>query len=497
MQKFRKSLMKEHILRLLKGTFIYGGGQFLSRMVTFLLLPLTTAYLTPEDYGVIGSLAIISQLLSSLLTLGFGVSLGRCYWSTQDAKERHGIIWVAFNALLVNILIWSSIGYLFSDKLSWMMLGSANYSWLVVLTLFSTALSASMLPFSTYLRLQEKALLVVTVSLGEVLTTTTSMLGLVIYFDRHAQGVIEAGLLGQCFSFICLFAIGLKELNLCFSWKYLKDMLRIGYPYIAGLLGYFLLQCSSRYVLQLESNLEEVGLFFMGSNFARVIELVVVGFISAWPPFFTSFIDKKEEAKKLFGKVLSYYVIGVSSILICFFAFAKPIVYLMVQPPYFQVWTVIGLLAASWALWGVYSISATGFIFYKKSLLQVFVEIGGGLLCVALNFLFIPFLHKEGAALATLFGFCGLVGMSFYFNLRLFFVEYEIRRIIQVVAALSIGASLTFLPIQSHLLYCSWMAVILLSFYAYLWGICLTDQEKIHIFSLLRISKKSSQIETI
>src|SRR5690242_795812 len=102
--------MKSHLPRLLSGTFIYGGGALLSRMITFLLLPLTTSYLTPEDYGVIGTLAIASQILNGLFTLGFGVSLGRCYWSLEDNGERHGLIWTSFAVLLINILFWISLG---------------------------------------------------------------------------------------------------------------------------------------------------------------------------------------------------------------------------------------------------------------------------------------------------------------------------------------------------------------------------------------------------
>lgn len=477
--------MKANLIRLLSGTFIYGGGAVLSRMITFLLLPLTTSYLTPEDYGIIGTLAIASQILTGLFTLGFGVALTRCYWATDDDIERHGLIWTSFIVLVTNIVVWIGLGGLTSEKISSLLLGSQHYSYHVFLTLAALGLNATTLPFATYLRIKERAFLVVSIAILEVTLTISTMIFLVMFLNRHSQGMLEAALIGQIFSFLFLLAISAMEVRFKIKWDSILEMLKIGYPYIFGLFGYFLMQCSSRYILQIYSNLEEVGLFFMGMNFGRTIELVVGGFISAWPPFFTSFVNKQEEASKLFGKVLTYYVIGMSSLLAFFFTLAKPIVLLMVQPPYYEVWNVIGILATSFALWGVYSISATGFIFYKKSLWQVFTEIVAGLSSIALSFFLIPIFQKLGAAIATLLPFFILISISFYLNRRLFRVEYEIKRIVKVASGLFIIALITFVPIEAGPTYNLLMASCLLFFFTYLWFLCLTANEKNQIRQLL------------
>lgn len=470
--------MKAHLTRLFKGTFIYSSGQLLVRVITFFLLPLTTSYLKPEDYGIIGTLAIIGQLFNGIFTLGFGVALGRCYWDTEDIPTRHKLIWTAFAALLFNVLLITGLAYCFRSEISWIAIGTDNYSDLVMMTFISIGLSSALLPFSTYFRMEEKAVLVVTLSLIEIITS----LGLTIYFvmfaNRGAAGVIEAGLIAQVVSFVLMLSIGTYYVKPGFQWKSISEMLHIGYPYIFGLFGYFLLQCSSRYILQLFFGMDEVGLFFMGSNFAAVITLAVTGFISAWPPFFTSFLNKQEEAIKVFGRVLSYYVMAMSGIVLLFFVLARPIVFLMVQPQYHNVWTVVGTLAAAQALWGVYSISAAGLIFYKKSGWQMMMETGAGLLSIGLNFALIPLLDKEGAALATLLSFLALALVSLRVNYSLLPVQYEKERILKTVSALTVGALITFLPIDNNLVYNGFMVFTFVGFCTYLWKNCLSSSEK-------------------
>lgn len=486
--------MKAHMMRLFKGTFIYSSGQLLARVITFFLLPLTTSYLKPEDYGIIGTLAIIGQLFSGLFTLGFGVSLSRCYWSTEDTSARHGMIWSSFLALLLNSAVLIAFTAFFARDISWIALGSSQYSGLVILTFISIGLASSLLPFASYFRMEEKAVLVVTLTIIELIISLSLTIYFVMFLYMGALGVVLGGLIAQAASFVLMLVIASRHLSSLLTWFYLPDMIKIGYPYIFVLFGNFLLQCSSRYILQFYEGMDQVGLFFMGSNFANIITLAVTGFISAWPPFFNSFLNKQDEAVKVFGRVLSYYSMGMGAIVILFFALARPIVHLMVQPPFYSVWTVVGTLAAAQALMGVYSISAAGLIFYKKSGWQVLLEIGAGLISIALNFLLIPLFEKEGAALATLLSFLALVTMSLLINQRLLPVQYEKMRVFKVTASLAIAALITFLPIQSELAYNCLMVLTVLSFYCYLWKYCLNLSERnslLHYFPMGKIKMES------
>ncbi len=56
--------------RLAKSALIYGTGEVLTKILGFLMLPLFTAYLTPDDYGINAILASITFVLGSVLSFG-------------------------------------------------------------------------------------------------------------------------------------------------------------------------------------------------------------------------------------------------------------------------------------------------------------------------------------------------------------------------------------------------------------------------------------------
>ncbi len=53
--------------------------------------------------------------------------------------------------------------------------------------------------------------------------------------------------------------------------------------------------------------------------------------------------------------------------------------------------------------------------------------------CIVLNFILIPLFSKEGAAIATLLSYIGLIYMSFIINKRLLPVHYEKTRLLKIV----------------------------------------------------------------
>lgn len=479
--------MESQLIRLGKNTLIYGCGQFLSKIITFFLLPLTTAFLTPEDYGTIAMIGNIGIFLAGFYTLGFGVSLGRCYWSTENLLEKHGIIWTAFLALFFNSLLLSSIGIFFSADISHFLLGNSSYSHLIILTFVSLIFSNAVLPFASYIRIEEKAYLAAFISLLEVITSIGLTIYFVVYQRKGPEGIVLANLFSQGLALTILFMMCLASLKFSFQWRFLPEMLRVGYPYIFGLFGLYLLPTITRFSLQSFTDTATVGLFFMGANFAQIVALLVAAFISAWPPFFSSYINKQEEALDLFGKIMTYYLITMGIVIGLFFLFAKLAAHIMMQPSFHGVWTVIGVLACAQACYGVYSISAAGFIFFKKSSWQMALEVGTGLISILFNFLFIPFLHKEGAALATLFSYLFLVSISLWINLKLLPVRYEWEKIVKIFVALFILGSASFIPIENVYTYTSFMLTIFLCYVSYLWTYVVSTTEKRQLLNLLGI----------
>ena len=72
--------------KLLQQSGFYLVGQFLQKAVSFLLLPVWTIYLTPSDYGIMGTLAAYNGVIGILLMFGIYGAVTRHYF---DFKEDH------------------------------------------------------------------------------------------------------------------------------------------------------------------------------------------------------------------------------------------------------------------------------------------------------------------------------------------------------------------------------------------------------------------------
>lgn len=468
--------MNIKISSLFKDSFVYSLGSVLSRFLTFWLLPLTTSYLTPADYGIVGNLALLSTLLIGLFQLGMNTSIAPIYYS--DKEKSSGIIWGAFLALVANAIVLCTVLGWIKEPISLILLKDPGYGQLVLISLLTTAFTACQMPFIFYLRAVQKASLVLILCLMDVLVANSLMILFVMVWERGAAGVVEAQCLSLLVSMLMYAAVILPKLPFAFPWGRVKEMIRVGAPVIYGFLGFFLLQSASRYLIQWYVSEDEAGLFFVGSNFAKVIELGLWGFVSAWIPYFNSFAGKEEEGAVYFSRVLNYFIFGMSVVSLCFFLYARPVVSLMVQAPFYPVWSIVGILSLAQASWGIYVISYTGLVMKKRTFLLSCMEIGAGVFCIGLNALLIPLWKMEGAAVATLLSFMVLIGVSFTLNHRILPVPYEWRRIVKTMIPFVLIAAYSFLPIESLVIYTVLGTALLGLFVVYLWKQVLFADER-------------------
>jgi O-antigen/teichoic acid export membrane protein len=176
-------------------------------------------------------------------------------------------------------------------------------------------------------------------------------------------------------------------------------------------------------------DLSALGLYTIGYSFGMVITMAVGAFSAAWPAFFMSYINKRDEAKVIFGKVLTYYVVAFGVLTVLFFGFAKPVVILLTAPAFREAWTVIGLVAASYVLKGCYLIMLPGLSFAEKLSKQSLIEWICAFINLGANFILIPIYGILGAALATFISYLGLPLFTWLLARNYLDVNYQWGRV--------------------------------------------------------------------
>lgn len=425
--------MKDQLLRLGGKALIYGIGSVLNLFISFLLLPLFTRYLTPSDYGVSSILGWMNFLVTPLFSLGMGSAMAPVYFGKNGSSPKEATVWSAFTILFFSVSVLMVLGVSFTGYWSQLAFQKPDYQYLVTLTIFSTALSILSLPFMLHLQFEEKATLFATFTIINTIASIGMNILLVVTLRRGVQGVIESNLITQAVN-LTLFSIpAISKLKFRFNLDIGRELLLLGIPLIPAFAFLFLLQQGNRYILQMFGGLDQVGIYTIGYNFGKVISIPVDAITTAWVPYFMSFTDRREEAKSLFGRIVTFYVMGVGILSLMFYVFAKPVVMLMTQSAFHGAYQVVGLSASAYFLSGLYSLLLPGMYFAKEIKYQTLIQAGAAILGIGASFLFIPKLNVLGAGLGLMFGYLFMVILTIIWNLthKSYYlqVQYEWKRL--------------------------------------------------------------------
>ena len=138
--------MFDKIKRLIGHVLVYGLGNAGTRVIGFLLIPVYSRFITPEDYGVLALVGMFGQVLFTIMNMGQNSALFRTYLSHDDARGRETVISTSLWLILVLSFPIGLLSLILARPLSILLSDSPAYSFWVVLAIGGVA-------FKTLLRL--------------------------------------------------------------------------------------------------------------------------------------------------------------------------------------------------------------------------------------------------------------------------------------------------------------------------------------------------------
>ena len=438
-------MFENALARLAKGSLIYGIGGVLQKFIGFFLLPFFTRALNPEDYGVYALVSLIAMAINGFLTLGTGNSIGILYFQEENTKNRPSIIWTCILILLTNGIIWYFLIFITAPYISQLIFQTDEYENLIRISLFGAVLGIILDPWLAYLRMEEQAKkYVILTVLGSLISIFLSIY-FVLFLEAGIKGLIISGAISQFLMFfILLFTIG-RQVPFEINKKYINPLIRIGFPSIFGLFAFFIIDYADRQMIERIMNLDTLGIYSIGYNFGMIIMLAVGAFSTAWPPFFNSYVNKIDQAKQVFPKVFTFYILIIGILSILFFSVSKPLIYVMTPNKFHDAWLVVGFVASGYALKGCYLILLPGIYFSHKLHWQSVIEWIAAAINISMNIILIPILGILGAAIATFFSYLSLSIITFFISQNLLVVNYEWKKIFTYSALTTMSCVIIFL----------------------------------------------------
>lgn len=405
----------------------------MTRFLGLLTLPLFTAHLTPEEYGVLAMLTLLTMVAHSVFSLGLSAAMGSCYFEVDNSTNKSKAVWTVFalNSLSSTVLI--AIAWMFPETLARLVRLPPECANLVGLSLTGSAISIVAIPFIQRVQFEKQAKLYVLATLASAFTAVLISILMVIFLSMGAKGMVLGQFAGNLVTFMAFLLIGIKSTKPLATFAMAKVLLRQGLPLVTSFGFLFILMHANKYMLEWQVGLDAVGIYAIGFSFGMVISIVTGGIATAWYPFFMSYINRQSEARVIFGRVFIYSLYGVGLICVLIYFSAKPIVMLLTKDLFHEAYLVVGLVALANFFQIVFNLFLPG-IYFQKEIKYVSVIQGLAALCsFPINYYLIANLNVLGAGIGLAVNNSLMAGLMYGWNYlnreRYVVIQYDWRRV--------------------------------------------------------------------
>jgi O-antigen/teichoic acid export membrane protein len=414
---------------LAKHTLVYGLGSLATSLIGFLLIPVYTRKLSPEEFGDLALFLVLYGALTRVYDLGLTNSVGRFYFDYRSEQRRLDEMLSTVTAFLAawGALLTAGL-FAVARPLTQLLVGSPGPSYLTELVGITLLLEGLAIPPLTLIRMEERSLLWVLITLLRVLLGLALNIYFVVFVGLGVEGVLLSNALTAVAVLLVAFWPLAPRLRMTVRKDVLADMLRFGLPFFPALLGIWVLNLSDRYLLQVFRTTHEVGLYALGCRIAQAMGLAVSAFSLGWAPLRFK-IYERQDARDVYRNIATAYFAVTALLTVMLSVFTPEILLVAATPEYFPAAVVVAPVVAGNAFYGFFLITSTGMGVVKKTNgLAVAVAIAAAA-NVGANLLLVPRYGMLAAAYTTLGAFALLAWLTYVLSQRLYAIRYDWGRI--------------------------------------------------------------------
>lgn len=477
----------QHFKRFFKHTTIYATGSIISRIGAFLLIPLYTRYLTPDEYGTLEIFYVTSTVFQTFLGMMISHSALRFYFEYDREEDRKKVISTAFLSSLIFSLPVLLFLSMYSNSFSHILFKSPAYSIYFKFIFAIVALELSKEIALAFLRAKELASLFISLSVLQLLMQVGLGIYMVAYLKKGVEGILLGNLISTFAVWMVLTFITLRYCGINFHLAKLKAMFKYSYPFVFASLGGMVINSSDRFFLKAYSTLGTIGLYALGFRFGMIVRtLLIEPFNTSFGPFRFS-IMRDHNAREIYSRSLTYFLFIIVFLSLGIALFSKEVLTVMTAPSFLDAYKVVPVILVSIILGGITYIFQTGILLMKKTKCVFYITTIAMGLVLLFNWFLIPKFNMYGAAMAQILCNFFVCFATYYISQKLYPVKYEFNRILKILlVSLSIYFFSLFVP-QGDIIHSIFMkSALIISFPIILGLLKFYQREEIDKFLSLR-----------
>ncbi len=415
--------------KLFSNTLILGIGTFSSKVLTILLMPLYTSFLTNGEYGIVDLLVQAANLLIPLVSLGMNNAVLR--FGMDGETDRRTVL---STGLAVD-LIGFGVFLLFAPLVS-MIPSLRQYTVWIYIFVFSSMIHYL---FAYFVKtLQKVRLFAICSVIGTAITLLLDILFLAV-LKIGVVGYMLAIILADVTCSVLLFLFA--QLHRYIRPAQIKRditraMLKYSIPLIPTTALWWVTDVSDRYMVAGMISPAANGLYAVSYKIPNLLILISGIFMDAWQ---MSVLTEKSrlERQRFFSNIFTMYQ---SLIFVCgslLIVFAKVITRILVADSFYASWQYMPTLVLATALSCLVTFLGTIYVVEKQSRHTLRDTLIGTVFNIAGNFLLIRWMGVQGAAVSTALSY-GLVFIIRSIKTRRYIpIDWDLPRFVSSMAILT------------------------------------------------------------
>jgi O-antigen/teichoic acid export membrane protein len=424
--------------RLAGETAIYGLSSIIGRLLNYLLVPLYThVFVNPADYGVVSELYAWVAFLVVFLTFGMETTFFRFI---QDAKDKASVFQNAFLTLLGLNAFFLLLILFFNQDIADAMLYSDHNEYIIILAIIVCIDAISSLPLAK-LRDERKAVKFATIQFSAIIVNILLNLIFMLGFfnpERPEEGVmfiLISNLISSLVKPLMLYKDFL-QIQFKYNLALVKSMFVYAFPLViagfAGIINETLDRILLKHILftpenSLENATAQVGIYSAVYKLAMLVTIFLQAYRYAAEPFFFSMF-KNENRNKMYIRVMNVFIAAICFVFLIVSMNIDVFKHFIRNEAYWVGLGVVPILLLANVFFGIYQNQSIWYKLSGQTRFGAYIAIGGAILTVILNVLFIPIYGFYACAWATLIVYAAQMLVSYFLSQKYYPIKYNIRK---------------------------------------------------------------------
>ena len=382
-------------VKVISNSVVYAISGLLLKCFSFFLLPLYTAYLATDDYGITSISNSFITTMSYVVAFSLFSAVMRFYVDYKDDNQKlkrfYGTV-VSFTFL--SGIVFAVLFTVFRSAVSKYIFSGVDYYPIILICLITLIFSCQHTIYDNILKSQQKAFKSSILSICYFFVNLFFNILFVVVLKLQVLGVVLATMI-SAIAYTIYFVIDMvrtKSIYFCIDRKILKDALTYSIPIMPHNLSTNIAELVSKVLIGGSSTLGYVGVYSIAAQFGNISDTVQVYINNAYAPWLYEKLHSEGKSyKKEIANVVSFLVSVIGLFMIGISLFAQDYIFLFLNNRYLEAWKYVPLIVGVYVIKIAYYFYVNVLFYYKKASKKLFIAtLSSSLINVFLSSLFIP-----------------------------------------------------------------------------------------------------------